>query len=107
MISLDCAVVPVIVTTSGAGTELAIWTLSVPVLEVQPPGINGCPFAMIEATAGSLLVSFTWIPLAGAMLATVAFTNPIPPGANADGVEVKVSSGGSGNSVPPGLSVTA
>ena len=88
-------------------TEFAAWIVSAPPPVVQPGWMTGWAFAIAEATAGLLLVTWMGVPCgagsasAGAMCARTA-SNDTPPGAMVDGESVNEASGGGRGVEPPG-----
>ena len=68
-------------TTVVCGTDAAAWMASATEPSVQLPLTKGCPFAIIEATEGLLLVNCIWTPLAGAFCASETLAKPMPPAA--------------------------
>jgi hypothetical protein len=87
-------------------TDFAAWIVAAPPPVVQPPWMNGCPFAMTDATAVLPLDTLIGMPLAGANRASVTSMMETPLGAIVDGLRLKLSIGGAGGSVPPGFSVS-
>jgi hypothetical protein len=87
-------------------TDFAAWMVAAPPPVVHPPWMNGCPFAMTDATAVLLLDTLIGMPLAGASRARVTSIMDTPLGAIVEGVRVKAAIGGAGGSVPPGFRVS-
>ena len=80
--------------------------VSAPPPVVQPPKTIGWPFVITDATEGSLLVTPTETPLAGAILASTTSIIETPPAAMVEGLNVNEVTAGVGGSVPPGARLT-